>query len=149
MKYLKPSATGVDVVPFHKYSPGDGLHLVNADRSTLPDGRIQKGDPSDICIVSAAQRLCTDYGLPRFDLLWTETYPDDPMYLNDLDVILEAAQPYMNEFDPFLPATRSAILSDLRAISCGQLATKIDQLLLPFVQTEKILGDDEKKTPSD
>ena len=134
--------------PSHKYSPGDGLHLINDDRSKLPDGTIQKGEPSDICIVAAAHRLCTDYGLPRFDLLWSESYPEDPMDQNDLDMILEAAEPYMVEFDPFQPATRSAILDDLRAISCGELATKIERLILPFTQVEQILDDDKKKTPS-
>ena len=58
---------------------------------------------------------------------------------DDLSTIIESALPYMNECDPLLPATRDAILRDLRAIRCDELAEKIEQLLMPFTQVEKLL----------
>jgi hypothetical protein len=130
----------------HKHTPGDGLHLINDSVSTLPDGTTQHGDVSDICIVSVAQYLCTAFGLPPIWSLWSECYPDDPMDQNSFETIKESAEPYLNPFDPLLPETRAAILADLRAISCGELAAKIEKHLQLAEQVEKAIG--EKKTPS-
>jgi hypothetical protein len=132
---------------FHKHSPGDGLHPINESGETLPDGSIQNGDMSDICIVANAQTLCSVYGLPPFWLLWTEAFPDDPMSAEDLAEIVDGAEPYLNEFDPLIPDTRKAILSDLCAIRCEKLADEIERQLVPFTQVEKIL--DEKKDTLD
>ena len=104
------------------------------------------GDASDICIVSLAQSLCTAYGLPPIWFLWSECYPDDPMDQNSFEMIREAAEPYLNPFDPLLPETRAAILDDLRAISCGELADEIEKRLRLADLVEKAIG--EKKTPS-
>jgi hypothetical protein len=124
--FLKPSATTKNA---HKHTPGDGLHLINDSVSTLPDGTTQRGDPSDICIVAVAQCLCTTFGLPSIWSLWSDCYPDDPMDQNDFEAINEAAEPYLNPFDPLRPEIRVAILADLRAISCGELATEIEKRL--------------------
>ena len=126
-------------LPYHKHSPGDGLHLINDNVQTLEDGREQRGDPSDICIVANAQTLCLSYGFSPLWLLWSDAYPDDPMDANDLDAIVESAAPYLNEFDPLVPETRDAILKDLRAIKCDELADALEQLLKPFTQVEKML----------
>jgi hypothetical protein len=132
---------------FHKHSPGDGLHPINESGETLPDGSIQNGEMSDICIVANAQSLCSDFGLPPYWLLWTEAYPDDPMSAEELAVITDGAKPYLNEYDPLNADTRTAILNDLRAIKCDKLADEIERQLQLFTQVEKLL--DEKKTPSD
>ena len=145
-KISQPSTTN-NSATFHRHSPGDGLHPINSSGETLPDGSIQNGDMSDICIVANAQALCSAFGLPPFWLLWTECYPDDPMTAEDMAEIIDGATPYLNECDPFKPETRQAILSDLRAIHCRQLAVQIENMLIPFSQVERLL--DEKKTPSD
>lgn len=132
---------------FHKHTPGDGLHPINESGETLPDGSIQNGDMSDICIVANAQALCSAYGLPPFWLLWSEAYPDDPMSAEDLAEIVDGAETYLNPFDPLIPDTRKAILSDLRVIRCDKLADEIERQLVPFLQVEKIL--DEKKDTLD
>ena len=141
--FLKPSGTTKIA---HKHTPGDGLHPINDSVSPLPDGTKQMGDTSDICIVTLAQCLCTAYGLPPIWFLWSECYPDDPMDQNSFEMIREAAEPYLNPFDPLLPETRDAILADLRAISCGELADDIEKRLRLADLVEKAIG--EKKTPS-
>ena len=69
------------------------------------------------------------------------------MTSDDLMMIIESATPYLNECDPLLPETRKAILQDLRAIKCDELANHIELLLRPFNQVEKLL--DHKKDTLD
>jgi hypothetical protein len=63
------------------------------------------------------------------------------MSAEDLVEIVDGAETYLNPFDPLIPDTRKAILSDLRVIRCDKLADEIERQLVPFLQVEKILAE--------
>ncbi len=114
---------------FFKHRAGDGRHLINDNFQVFKDGSYQMGDPSDICIVFNASRLCSAFGLPPLWELWTQAYPEDPMTKDNADCIFSEAEPYSEPCDPTIPDDRLSILLDLEAISCDKLASIVKVLL--------------------
>ncbi len=139
------SLTTNNAVGYFKHSPGDGVHYINDNAHYTEDGRFLPGDSSDRCIIANAQCLCTAFSLPSLSELWTSVYADDPMSHTDLLEIMDAALPYLNECDPKLALHQHGILSDLKAIKCKELASKIENMIRVTNQVESVLK--EKGTP--
>jgi hypothetical protein len=114
---------------YHKHHVGEGRHLINDNFVLHEDGSYQFGDPSDICILLNAQRLCSAYDLPAIWELWTLSFPDDPMWEDDAATIIDEALPFTAPCDPTIPDDRLSIIKDLRLINLVPLAEKIETLL--------------------
>ena len=114
--------TSVSNIHFYKHKVGDGSHYVNDHFQIYEGGGYQLGDPSDTCIILNAQRLCEARGLPGIWVLWTLSYPEDPMDEADAADIFASALPYTEDADPLMADNLFDMINDLRSIGCAELA---------------------------
>lgn len=102
----------------YTHSPGDGFHYIHPD-----------GYTSENCILYTLHVVTFRYNLPGVADLWNTVYPDDPMSFDDTAAIIASALPYINNFQPVSPDDVSAVVDDLRAIRCDELADHVTVLL--------------------
>ena len=114
---------------FFNHHVGDGLHYVTDNFHTFPDGSFQLGDTSENCILYSLHVMCFRNGLPRLVDLWNQVYRSDFMAHEDLGHIIYTAMQVCEKFDPTAPDNITAILDDVRAMGCPELADLVTRLL--------------------
>ena len=116
-------------VIYFNHHVGNGVHYITPNTRDLPGGRKQLGDPSDLCILSNLDVVLSYYQLPQLNDVWNSVYPSDFMSDEDLACILTTAVDFAEPFDPGSLDNVSAVLEDVRAIKCDELANKVNELL--------------------
>lgn len=105
------------------HRPGDGLHYVNDNARSFPDGSTQLGDTSYLSILLNLETILahsrSTLSVPD---LWNTAYPDDFMSDVDFGFIIVTAVTNTDRFDPSSPDNITAVIDDLRSMGCDELA---------------------------
>lgn len=108
---------------YFNHMPGDGVHYINNNARSFPDGSTQEGDTSDLCILLNLELILahngSDMSVPD---LWNGVYPEDFMSEQDFGFILSVSIDGCGDFDPTAPDNITAVLDDLVSMGCPELA---------------------------
>ena len=91
---------------------------------------ISNGDQlSDIGLLSALSFICINYDLPSMDVLWNQTYPDDPMTPEDAATIMFEGVEEITDYNLGAEDDFSLILEGLVKAGCKDLVQLVRDLL--------------------